>query len=126
MISRMLLYVEDTPGLGRAAAWTLGLAQTLSCRVFALAVIGPAQPRKRLSTTSNIEERAWELLYEIEDDAFGKNVRVSLLLEPGEPLTRLLDLISSYEIDLIVASADTRLPVPELVKRSPRPVVLAR
>jgi nucleotide-binding universal stress UspA family protein len=116
MIERILLCVDDTPGLGRTAAWALDLARALSCRLFAVAVI--ARP--------DAEERAWELLYEIEDDAFEQNVRVSLLLESGEALPQLARLAASYGVDLVVAGADTRLPAGELVDQSPRPVVFVK
>jgi hypothetical protein len=98
----------------------------MSCRVIALAVIDPAAPRRREAPASDVEERAWGLLYEIEDDAFQQNVRISLLLEPGEPLPRLVSLSSSYDAELIVASADCRLTISELVRQSSRPVVFVK
>ena len=82
-MERILLYVEDTPGIAAAVAWTLRLAQGMSCRVFALSVVSPDVPHRRDARTSDAEERAWGLLYEIEDEAFQKNVRISLLLEPA-------------------------------------------
>jgi nucleotide-binding universal stress UspA family protein len=125
-VERILLYVEDTPGLPAAVAWALKLAKGMSCRVIALSVIDPAAPRRREAPTSDVEERAWGLLYEIEDDAFQQNVRISLLLEPGEPLPRLISLSSSYDAELIVASADCRLTISELVRQSSRPVVFVK
>jgi len=121
-----MLYVEDTPGLPAAVAWSLRLAKALSCRVFALAVIGPDSPRRRAAQSSDLEERAWSLLYEIEDDAFQEDVRISLLLESGKPLSRLASLSSSYDAELIVASADCRLAIPELVRRCSQPVVFVK
>lgn len=121
-----MLYVDDTPGLPAAVAWTLRLAKALSCRVYALAVIGQDAPRRRGAKSSDMEERAWSLLYEIEDDAFQEDVRISLLLESGKPLPRLASLSSSYDAELVVASADCRLAVPELVRRSSRPVVFVK
>jgi nucleotide-binding universal stress UspA family protein len=125
-VERILLYVEDTPGMPAAVAWALKLAKGMSCRVIALAVIDPAAPRRRDAQASDVEERAWGLLYEIEDDAFQQNVRISLLLEPGEPLPRLIGLSSSYDAELIVASADCRLTISELVRQSSRPVVFVK
>ena len=119
MLDRILLHVADTPGMERTAAWTMELARAVSARVFAVAVIGPKE-------MPDVEERAWELLYGVEDDAFEQNVRVSLLLEQGEPLPRLLQLSASYEIGLLVAGADSRLDVPELVRKSSRPVVFVK
>lgn len=124
MIERILLYVEDLPGSQAAAAWALDLARALSARVFAVCVIAP--PGRARRGRSQAEEKAWGLLYEIEDDAFEQNVRVSLLLEPGEPLARLCDLCSSYHADLVVAGTDCRIPAADLIRRCPRPVVFAK
>ena len=125
-MERILLYVEDTPGMSTAVAWALRLAKGMSCRVFALSVINPDAPRRRDAQASDAEERAWSLLYEIEDDAFQQNVRISLLLETGEPLLKLINLSTSYDAEMVVASADCRLTISELVRQSSRPVVFVK
>jgi nucleotide-binding universal stress UspA family protein len=125
-MERIILYVEDTPGMTTAVAWALRLAEGMSCRVFALSVVDPDAPRRRDNQTSDAEERAWSQLYEVEDDAFQKNVRISLLLETGDPLQKLVGLSSSYDAELIVASADCRLTCSELVRQSTRPVVFVK
>lgn len=125
-MERILLYVEDTPGMAAAVAWTLRLAKGMSCRVFALSVINPDAPLRRDTQTSDAEERAWSLLYEIEDDAFQKSARISLLFETGDPLQQLISLSTSYDAELIVASADCRLVCAELVRQSNRPVVFVK
>lgn len=125
-MERILLYVEDTPGMPDAVGWALRLAKGISCRVFALAVINPDAPRRRDTQTSDAEERAWSSLYEIEDDAFQQNVRISLLFETGDPLQQLINLSTSYDAELIVASADCRLTCSELVRQSSRPVVFVK
>lgn len=125
MLERILLHVEDLPGTRAAAAWTLNLARALSARVYAVCVIPPPPGRSRRNR-SQAEETAWGILYEIEDDAFEQNVRISLLLEQGEPLARLCDLCSSYNADIVVAGADCRIPAADLIRRCPRPVVFAK
>lgn len=120
MIERVLLYVDDTPGLARTAAWALDLARALSCRLFAVAVITDPEAGEPA------EDRAWELLYSIEDDAFEQNVRVSLLLEQGDAPQRLHDITTSYGVDLVIAGADARLPLAEVVEQSPRPIVFVK
>lgn len=119
-MERLLLYVEETPGAAAAANWLLKLALALSARVFALYVL-PSGDRR-----DDEEEQAWQLLYEIEDDAFADNVRISLLLEQGDPLERLCDVCHSFRTELLAVSADTRLAIPELLRRSPHPVVLVK
>ena len=125
-MERIMLYVEDTPGMATAATWALRLAKGMSCRVFALSVVDPDAPRRRDTQTSDAEERAWGQLYEVEDDAFQNNVRISLLLETGDPLQKLISLSNGYDAELIVASADCRLTCSELVRQSSRPVVFVK
>jgi len=125
-MQRIMLYVEDTPAMATAAAWALRLAKGMSCRVFALSVVDPDAPRRRDTQTSDAEERAWGQLYEVEDDAFQKNVRISLLIETGDPLQKLISLSNGYDAELIVASADCRLTCSELVRQSSRPVVFVK
>ncbi|MBM3314686.1 universal stress protein [candidate division WOR-3 bacterium] len=122
MLERILLIVEDTPGLPAAAAWTLQLARALSARVFAVCVI-PERTGGRSRTSTNVEERAWSLLYEVEDDAFAMNVKVSLLLEQGDPLRRLCEICTSYKTGLLVAGVGSQVPLADLVRHSPEPVV---
>jgi nucleotide-binding universal stress UspA family protein len=119
MIERILLLVTDTPGMARTSAWVLRFARAMSARILAVSVVGSAEPPPD-------EERAWELLYEIEDDAFEQNVKVSLLLEQGEVLERLLTLGTNYDVELIVTSADSRLNQADLVRRSQRPVLFVK
>ena len=116
-MERILLYVEDTPGMAAAVAWTLRLAKGMSCRVFALSVVNPDAPRRRDTQTSDAEERAWSLLYEIEDDAFQKNVRISLLLETGEPLQRAGQ--PQHQLRCRVDSRQRRLPADGCRTRAP-------
>ena len=125
-MERILLYVEDTPGMAAAVAWALRIAKGMSLRLFALSVVNPDLPHRRDARASDAEERAWSLLYEIEDEAFQKNVRISLLLETGEPLEELVSLSTNYDAELIVVSADCRLMVAELVRQSSRPVVFVK
>ncbi len=125
-MERILLYVDATPGMATSAAWALRLAKGMSVRVFALSVVNPDAPRRRDTQTSDDEERAWSGLYEIEDDAFQRNVRISLLLETGDPLQKLISLSASYDAELVVVSADCRLTCSELVRQSSRPVVFVK
>jgi nucleotide-binding universal stress UspA family protein len=126
MIDKLLLFVEDTPDAARTASWALGLARQLSCRVFAVAVLDARGGTRGRGPAPEVEEKAWEQLYEIEDDAFQSDVRVSLLLDQGKPLARLLQLASSYEVELLVVAGDTRLNQSDLLRQSDRAVVFVR
>lgn len=122
MIKQILVWVNETDEFRSAALWSIELAQVLSAQVYAVYIM-PADVRGKKMKKVDQEEKAWEVLYEIEDEAFERNVRVSLLLETGEPLTRLCQLIASYKSDLLVVSAKCPLSAAELIWHSPTPVL---
>ena len=127
MIAKILLLVEneaDSP----SAQLALSLARRLESRVIAVSIVdtssfgdSPEDDERR----SELEEKAWKVLYEVEDDAFEQDVKVSLLLDQGEPLERTLELSTSYEAELIVLEPSVAIDTGELVKRSTIPVLFA-
>jgi nucleotide-binding universal stress UspA family protein len=124
MIKQLLIWVNETPEFHAAAAWTIDLARILSAQVYAVYIMpADARAKKGKRVNSEQEEKAWQVLYEIEDEAFEQNVRVSLLLETGDPLQRLCELSASYKTDLLVVSANCPVPAAELVRHSPKPVI---
>ncbi|MGQ9708014.1 MAG: universal stress protein [bacterium] len=123
MIKQLLIWVNETAECRAAATWALDLARILSARVYAVYIMPADAPPKKGQRDSNHEEKAWQVLYEIEDEAFEQNVRVSLLLETGEPLKRLCELTASYKTDLLVVGASCSVPAAELIRRSPNPVI---
>lgn len=117
---KLMLLVEAGVPVGRSLERTLTLARELEARVIAVSIInendappGPGHDQY----ISDLEESAWARLYEVEEEAFSRDVKVSLLLEQGEPLDRLLDLSESYEVDTLLLDAASRLPTAELVSR---------
>jgi len=128
VFDRIFLYVEDRRASAPAIDLALSLAGLLGSRLFATCIINtsdlPEGP-SRQAKLADAEEEAWQALYEIEDDAFGREISISLLLDQGNPLERLLDLARSYQAKLIVAAARNRLALPELLRQSPVPVILA-
>jgi nucleotide-binding universal stress UspA family protein len=108
--------------MARTTGWALKAAQQLDCRVFAVSVLVPTAVQE----ADDAEERAWKSLYEIEDDAFRQNTRISLLLEQGDPQQRVLSLAKNYDIELAVLRADTHLSPAELVRKTPCPLVFVR
>ncbi|MEO0009558.1 MAG: universal stress protein [candidate division WOR-3 bacterium] len=133
MINRILLALSSPVRFRPAARWTVSLAARLNAHLFAVYLLpadtgsdrtGPEELRtNRIRKHSSEEEKAWQVLYEIEDQSFNQNVRVSLLLETGEPLARLAQLCESYRIDLLVVSAETPFSPEHLLRHSQKPVV---
>jgi len=132
MLEKILLYVENRESAQALATWTLKLAKTLNARIFAVFIINDStltpqvtHPKaKRHKADSNREETAWATLYEIEDDAFEENVKISLIIEEGTPLTKLIEILQSFELDGIVVSSQSNLDFKELISRMPLGKVL--
>ena len=127
MLEKILLYVENRESAQALATQTLKLAKTLNARIFAVFIINDstltpqvANPKtKRHKKDSNREETAWAILYEIEDDSFEKNVKISLIIEEGKPMTKLIEVLQSFELDGIVVSSQSNLDFKELISRMP-------
>lgn len=125
-LERLMLYVEEPAE--EAIQLALRLAKALDARLFAVYIIDTSllpTGARRHQKLSELEDRAWQMLYEIENDASEQDVRISLLLDQGPPKEVLFQLVLSYEVDLLVVSASTRLNVMELVHQCPAPVAFA-
>ena len=139
MYQKVLLYVDDRPESEKAASEALRLARVCDARVFAtwvmpetVPVTTAPQPAKRrvgkrkAQPGSELEEHAWSRLYEIEDDAFEQNVKISLLLETGNRDDKLLALIDSYQLDALMLGTRSIAGWEQLIERSPVAVILIR
>jgi nucleotide-binding universal stress UspA family protein len=62
----------------------------------------------------------------VEDEAFDAEVKISLLMEEGEPGERILELARSYEIDLLVVAHSSRPWISQLIGTSLMPVVIVK
>lgn len=122
MIEKILLYIDSKESAKILASLTLKFAKIFNARIFAVFIINqidlkPKVKNKLKKTTSNQEETAWSVLYEIEDDAFEENVKISLIVEEGKPEDKLIDLFQSFEIDVMIISGYSKLEFEELIKR---------
>lgn len=118
MSEKILLYVDSSEFSNKTVQWTLRLAKELQARVIALYVLKQSKQK-----SEKIEEAAWVRLYEIEDDAFSASVKISLLLDEGKPLKKIVECAQSYEVDLIILSAESKgIDFKQLVKFSPQNV----
>jgi hypothetical protein len=125
MLEKILLYVENKESTRELALWTLKLARKLNARIYAVFVINDStlkppvtNPKSKRHKTDR-EETAWAILYEIEDDAFEENVKISLIIEEGMPMTKLIEVLQSFELDGIVVSRQSKLDLKELISRMP-------
>jgi nucleotide-binding universal stress UspA family protein len=137
MFKNILLLVDERPETAGAKALALKAARLCDARVFAVSVLpataGPALKAARLrrspgrvGAASEPEETAWARLYEIEDEAFAEDTRISLLLETGNRDDTLLALIDSYHLDALFIGARSVRGWEALIERCPSTVILVR
>uniref|UniRef100_A0A7C6ECL4 Universal stress protein n=1 Tax=candidate division WOR-3 bacterium TaxID=2052148 RepID=A0A7C6ECL4_UNCW3 len=124
MLEKLLLYVEDSAPAKALANWTLKLAKVLNARIFVVFVINQKKKTKNQLKNQNQEETAWAILYEIEDDAFEANVKVSLILEEGRPEDKLIEVLTSFELDGIIISRQSRIDFSSLLGQMPKDKVI--
>jgi nucleotide-binding universal stress UspA family protein len=122
MFEKILLYIDNKESAKKLALWTLKFAKIFNARIFAVYIINQIDSKPKVKTksrkiNSNQEETAWSILYEIEDDAFEENVKISLIVEEGRPEDKLIDFFQSFEIDVMIVSGHSKLEFEELIKR---------
>ncbi len=122
MLEKILLYVDDSESVKVLVDWTLKLARQLNIRIFAVFIIN--RPHSRQPKDLNQEETAWAVLYEIEDSAFEENVKISLILEEGRPEDKLMEILTSFELDGMIIRSQAKLDFKELISRMPPGKVL--
>jgi len=125
MLEKILLYVENRESSQALALWTLKIARKLNARIYAVFVINDStlkppvtNPKSKRHKTDQ-EETAWATLYEIEDDAFEENVKISLIIEEGRPEDKLIEVLKSFELDGMIISSQSKLDFKELISRMP-------
>lgn len=126
MPERILLVVDPRPGWLELAHWTLGLARKLGARIIAASLMDGAAVQEgpdHDEQVAALEEQAWKQLYEVEDAAFEQDVKISLLIDQGQPLELLVELVASYEAELVVLGAGGPLSPAAVLERCQAPVV---
>lgn len=126
---KILLYIEPKTEIEKISRFTMDLAKQYDARVFALVIIKSALagiPKVKTRT----EEQAWKRLYEIEEDAFESEVKISLLLEEIEPMNRnaltqkLINVALTFQAELIIFSSKAKLNLKKLTGRTTIPIII--
>lgn len=103
MYRRLLCYVEAGETRLEELERVLDLASQLQSRLIVLAVL-PEEPEESTKEEKEkrdiLEDRIWNSLYQIEDVAFGRELKISLMLEEGKPEETIASVVKSYEVDL--------------------------
>ncbi|MBN2381151.1 universal stress protein [candidate division WOR-3 bacterium] len=120
MYKRLLVYIDPAETRLEELEGFLDLASQLGCRIIALAVLEP-EPEKHSAKETELrealEDRAWKFLYEIEDTAFGREIKNSLMVEEGKPEEVIASVVKSYEVDICATFAYKSIDIGSLLNR---------
>ncbi len=129
-LDKLLLYTNDLTPEATEKVFTLTTA--LKAKIFALYVIDEGIIRKvmkeekkeREVIKDEIEESAWEKLYELEETAFHQGVKISLLLLVGQASRVIREVMRSYEIDLLLIPRTAQLNIRKLIREDRESVLI--
>jgi len=125
---RVLCYVEADETRLEELEGLLDLASQLQSRLIVLAVL-PEEPEESTKEEKEkrdlLEDRIWNFLYQIEDVAFGRELKISLMLEEGKPEETIASVVKSYEADLCVTFPYKELDAELLLQKlGPTPLLI--
>jgi hypothetical protein len=103
LFKRMLIYLDPARTRLEELEGVLDLASALHARLIALAVIPPESQnmsKEEKELRDELEDRTWNFLYGIEEIAFEREIKISLMLEEGEAEKRIASVAKSYEADI--------------------------
>lgn len=125
-IKNILVYLEPHSVVEPISHFTINLAIFYQARLFALSVV----KRPSLAIKSRTDENAWRRLYEIEEDAFQADIKISLLLEEIEQVNRhqisqkIISIIKSFNIDMLVLYNNAKINIKDLTSGAQVPIII--
>lgn len=120
MYKRILAYVNAGETRIDQLEALFDLTVQLKSRLIVLAVIPPEEAGASSEETEKreaLEDRTWKFLYQIEDVAFGREIRISLMLEDGEPEETIASVAKSYEANLCATFPYKEIDAERLIGR---------
>ena len=93
MIERLLYIVDAESYSDKQWDFVKKFAKLINTRLFAIRFVNKLKGKE--------EDRAWEVLYSIEDDAFGEEIKISLFVEKKSE-GKLRSIINAYDINMVV------------------------
>lgn len=124
-IERILVYVDPDRVNIRNVEWIITLAEFLSARLIFLAVIENAEELSD-EEYDKTEDRFWKYLYELEDIAFEKEVKVSLVIEEGDTFEVVKRAIKGYRVQAFVTFLTSKLNIEKFVREIEVPLILLK
>jgi sugar phosphate isomerase/epimerase len=113
----MLAYIDAGQTRLEELESLFDLVSQLGSRLIILAVLEPEVKNPTAEEKverDELEDRVWKFLYQIEDIAFRREIKISLMLEDGELVQTIASVVKSYEVNLCATFLYKEINVEEL------------
>ncbi|MCS7250266.1 MAG: universal stress protein [candidate division WOR-3 bacterium] len=120
---RILLYLNEAKE--ETIELALSLAQTFSSRLYVLFCLN-SEEIKNEELKDKKEDEGWQKLYDIEEKAFKREIKVSLLFFEGKPEELITELIKSYEVDTLILNSFANLNLLELINKNKEKIIILK
>lgn len=103
MYKRVLFFLDPDETRVDLLEELLDLITQLKSRLIVLVVVPPDAEnasKEELERKEALEDRAWNILYQIEDIAFDREIKISLMVEEGDTEEVIASVVKSYNVDL--------------------------
>ncbi|MEO0134505.1 MAG: hypothetical protein ABIK72_07125, partial [candidate division WOR-3 bacterium] len=77
-------------------------------------------------TKDRLEDEGWQKLYDVEEKAFQREIKVSLLFFEGKPENLIYELTKSYEVDTIILNSLAELNLLELINKNKAKTIILK
>lgn len=120
---KILLYLNEAQK--ETIELALMLAQTFSSRLYVLFCLN-SDKIKDEETKDRLEDEGWQKLYDVEEKAFQREIKVSLLFFEGKPENLIYELTKSYEVDTIILNSLAELNLLELINKNKAKTIILK
>ncbi len=120
MYKRILMYLDPSESRLDQLEGLLDLASQLHSRLIVLAVlphIDENASAEKIDNQEDLEDRTWNILYQIEEIAFDREIKTSLMIEDGDTEEVIASVVRSYEVDIVATFALKKINVNHLSRR---------
>lgn len=122
-MKKFLLYLNEAKE--ETIDLALFLAEKFSSRLYVLFCLN-SEDIKNEELKDKIEDEGWQRLYDVEEKAFKKEVKVSLLFFEGKPEELITELMKSYEVEALILNSFANLNLSEVINKNKEKIIILK
>lgn len=122
-MKKILLYLNEAKE--ESIELALSLAKNFSSRLYVLYCLN-SEKIKDEELKDKKEDEGWQKLYEVEERAFQKEIKVSLLFFEGRPENLIYELMRAYEVDALILNSSSHLNLLEVINKNKEKIIILK